>query len=76
VSYFRCPHCDGIIGVVGKGGTPVKAAKDVHECKQCGIPFERGSNGTGEHRRTIAIFCSEKCKNRFHYLKRRDEALR
>jgi hypothetical protein len=36
-------------------------------CKQCGEWFERGAS---ESRRSIAIFCSEKCKNRFHYLER------
>jgi hypothetical protein len=36
-------------------------------CKQCGEWFERGAT---EARRSIAIFCSEKCKNRFHYLER------
>jgi hypothetical protein len=36
-------------------------------CKQCGEWFERGAT---ESRRSIAIFCSEKCKNRFHYLER------
>jgi hypothetical protein len=36
-------------------------------CKQCNGWFERGA---GDSRRSIAIFCSEKCKNRFHYLER------
>jgi hypothetical protein len=36
-------------------------------CKQCGEWFERGAT---ESRRSIAIFCEEKCKNRFHYLER------
>ena len=36
-------------------------------CKQCNEWFERGAT---ESRRSIAIFCSEKCKNRFHYLER------
>jgi hypothetical protein len=36
-------------------------------CKQCNEPFERGAS---ESRRSIAVFCSEKCKNRFHYLER------
>jgi hypothetical protein len=36
-------------------------------CKQCHQPFERGG---GDSRRSIAVFCSEKCKNRFHYLER------
>jgi hypothetical protein len=36
-------------------------------CKQCGGWFERGAS---ESRRSIAVFCSEKCKNRFHYLER------
>jgi hypothetical protein len=36
-------------------------------CKQCGGWFERGAT---ESRRSIAVFCSEKCKNRFHYLER------
>lgn len=36
-------------------------------CKQCGGWFECGAT---ESRRSIALFCSEKCKNRFHYLER------
>jgi hypothetical protein len=36
-------------------------------CKHCGEWLERGAT---ESRRSIAIFCSEKCKNRFHYLER------
>jgi hypothetical protein len=36
-------------------------------CKQCGEWFERGAS---KMRRSIAIFCSEPCKNRFHYLER------
>ena len=36
-------------------------------CKQCSDWFERGAS---DSRRSIAIFCSEKCKNRFHYLER------
>jgi hypothetical protein len=39
----------------------------IRACKQCGEWFEAGA---GESRRSIAIFCSEKCKNRFHYLER------
>jgi hypothetical protein len=39
----------------------------IRACKQCGNWFEAGA---GESRRNIAIFCSEKCKNRFHYLER------
>jgi hypothetical protein len=39
----------------------------LRSCRQCGEWFECG--GT-ESRRSIAIFCSEKCKNRFHYLER------
>jgi hypothetical protein len=34
-------------------------------CKQCREWFERG---TTKARRSIAVFCSEKCKNRFHYV--------
>jgi hypothetical protein len=36
-------------------------------CKQCGTWFETGARDT---RRSIAIFCGEACKNRFHYLER------
>jgi hypothetical protein len=36
-------------------------------CKQCGQWFEAGP---GDARRSVAVFCSERCKNRFHYLKR------
>jgi len=36
-------------------------------CKQCGGWFECGAT---ESRRSIAVFCEEKCKNRFHYLER------
>jgi hypothetical protein len=36
-------------------------------CKNCGEWFELG---TTKARRSIAIFCSEKCKNHFHYVKR------
>ena len=36
-------------------------------CKQCGEWFECGAT---ESRRSIALFCSERCKNRFHYLER------
>jgi hypothetical protein len=39
----------------------------VRTCKQCGEDFETGAS---ESRRSIAVFCSEKCKNRFHYLER------
>jgi len=39
----------------------------IRACKQCSNLFEAGA---GESRRSIAIFCSEKCKNRFHYLER------
>jgi hypothetical protein len=39
----------------------------IRECKQCGDSFEAGAS---DSRRSIAIFCSEKCKNRFHYLER------
>ena len=36
-------------------------------CKQCGEWFEAGP---GDARRSIAIFCTERCKNRHHYLRR------
>jgi hypothetical protein len=39
----------------------------LQSCKQCGKWFERG---TTKARRSIAVFCSEKCKNRFHYVVR------
>jgi hypothetical protein len=37
----------------------------LQSCKQCGRWFERG---TTKARRSIAVFCSVKCKNRFHYV--------
>jgi hypothetical protein len=36
-------------------------------CQQCGKWFETGGE---EGRRSIAVFCSEACKNRHHYLRR------
>jgi hypothetical protein len=42
----------------------------LHACKQCGQWFEAGP---GDARRSGAVFCSERCKNRFHYLKRSGE---
>jgi hypothetical protein len=39
----------------------------LQSCKQCGKWFERG---TTKARRSIALFCSEKCKNRFHFVER------
>jgi hypothetical protein len=45
---------------VSGGGT-------IRRCKQCGSWFETGAS---ESRRSIAVFCWEKCKNRFHYLER------
>lgn len=47
--------------------TSVASGGSVRACKQCGSWFETGAS---ESRRSIAIFCSEKCKNRFHYLER------
>jgi hypothetical protein len=40
----------------------------LQSCKQCGKWFERG---TTKARRIIAVFCSEKCKNHFHYVEKR-----
>jgi hypothetical protein len=48
-------------------GKFVASAGSIGACKQCGEWFERGAS---ESRRSISIFCSEKCKNRFHYLER------
>jgi hypothetical protein len=48
-------------------GISVAVGGSVRACKQCGGWFERGAT---ESRRSIAVFCSEKCKNRFHYLER------
>jgi hypothetical protein len=45
----------------------IAGSGSIHVCKQCGNFFEAGSN---EGRRSIAVFCSESCKNRHHYLKR------
>jgi hypothetical protein len=39
----------------------------VRACRQCGEWFEAGP---GDARRSIAIFCTERCKNRHHYLRR------
>jgi hypothetical protein len=36
-------------------------------CQLCNKWFERGTTGA---RRSIAVFCSQKCKNRFHYVER------
>jgi hypothetical protein len=36
-------------------------------CKQCGTWFEAGAT---DGRRSLAVFCEEKCENRFHYLER------
>jgi hypothetical protein len=35
-------------------------------CEQCGSPFEVGASG----KRSIARFCSDTCRNRFHYERR------
>jgi hypothetical protein len=40
----------------------------LQSCKECGQWFERGAM---KARRSIAVFCSEKCKNHFHYVKRK-----
>lgn len=45
----------------------VSCGGSLRACKQCGNWFETGAT---ESRRSIAIFCSEKHKNRFHYLER------
>jgi hypothetical protein len=47
--------------------TSVAGSGSIRTCKQCGLWFESGAS---ESRRSVAIFCSEKCKNRFHYLER------
>jgi hypothetical protein len=47
--------------------TSVAGSGSIRTCKQCGSWFESGAS---ESRRSVAIFCSEKCKNRFHYLER------
>jgi hypothetical protein len=39
----------------------------IYICKQCTKAFEAG---VGKGRRSIAEFCSESCKNRYHYLRR------
>jgi hypothetical protein len=48
-------------------GLSLTADRSLQSCKQCGKWFERG---TTKARRSIAVFCSEKCKNRFHYVER------
>lgn len=45
----------------------VSGGGSVRACRQCGSWFETGAS---DSRRSIAVFCSEKCKNRFHYLER------
>ena len=45
----------------------VSGGGSIRRCKQCDDWFEAGAS---ESRRSIAVFCSEKCKNRFHYLER------
>lgn len=45
----------------------------LQSCKQCGKWFERG---TTKARRSIAIFCSEKCKNRSHYERTKRQSTR
>jgi hypothetical protein len=47
--------------------TSVAGSGSIRTCKQCGLCFESGAS---DSRRSIAVFCSEKCKNRFHYLER------
>ena len=48
-------------------GLSLTTEGSLQSCKQCGKWFERG---TTKARRSIAVFCSEKCKNRFHYVER------
>jgi hypothetical protein len=45
----------------------VAGGGSLRTCKQCDKWFETGAS---DSRRNIAVFCSEKCKNRFHYLER------
>jgi|ERR1700730_1648238 hypothetical protein len=45
----------------------IAGSGSIHICKQCGNFFEAGSN---EGRRSIAVFCTESCKNRHHYQRR------
>jgi hypothetical protein len=48
-------------------GLRLTTVGSLQSCKLCGKWFERG---TTEARRSIAVFCSEKCKNHFHYVNR------
>ena len=45
----------------------VAGGASIGACRQCSEWFERGAS---DSRRSIAVFCNEKCKNRFHYLER------
>jgi hypothetical protein len=47
--------------------TSVASGGSVRACAQCGEWFEAGSSNA---RRSIAIFCSTRCKNRHNYLRR------
>jgi hypothetical protein len=48
-------------------GKFVSSGGVLRKCKQCEQLFECGA---ADSRRSIAVFCREKCKNRFHYLER------
>ncbi|SRR6266404_2605951 len=48
-------------------GKFVAGGGDVVACRQCSDWFERGAS---DARRSIAVFCSARCKNRFHYIER------
>jgi hypothetical protein len=48
-------------------GLSLTTEGSLQSCKQCQKWFERG---TTKARRSIAIYCSEECKNRYNYVKR------
>jgi predicted nucleic acid-binding Zn ribbon protein len=50
-------------------GLRLTTVGSLQSCKLCGKWFERG---TTKARRSIAVFCSEKCKNHFSYVRRRE----
>jgi hypothetical protein len=40
--------------------------KELASCQQCGRKFELGADG----KRSVAKFCSDQCRNRYHYERR------
>jgi hypothetical protein len=48
----------------------IVSGRAVHVCEQCGSWFESGANA----KRSIARFCSDKCRAKFHYRHHRRKA--